>query len=457
MPANASERQPDRRWVELIWVIGLVIAADLWSAHVQHYQVFRLGDADEYFTLAEQLAAGRPVTASAPFASRVLTPWLVATCCPANIQQGFLIVNIIAGGLGAVVLAWWLRRFVGDWRVRVLVTAAYIWEWHGPVRIPYYSPAYVDGLVLVFLPLGLIFVERTAERPSRLNVVSLIALTGVGVLAREIMFLVPVSALLHRGLWERTSGVRRATVLGGPIAAAIAATWIVRRGTHPRVAYSFAEAVGYQLTHKPLFSLGLTWFMTFGPVIAIVLYDWRNAVAFLRRHQHLAAYLVFCAGLAYVGGTDTERLLIWAAPVVYVLIGRAIERNRTVLAGGALASALLIAQLISERVFWGIPDQGSAVTALADIPGMLPKAYSILNRLFVIDDFYWNLWSNFGSRPFHLLLLMLYVAFSAVVVVWMRFRSTDQDRHPAPVTDRFSSFQAPSEAPVRSPSVGRSS
>jgi hypothetical protein len=422
MPAHAAEPQPNRQWVELMWVIGLVIAAGLWSAHVQRYQVFRLWDADEYFALAEQLAAGRPVTASAPYVYRVLTPWLVARCCPADIQHGFLIVNIIAGALGAVVLALWLRRFVTDWRVRVLVTAAYIWEWHGPVRIPYYSPAYVDALLLMFLPLGLIFVERTAERPSRLNVVSLIAITGLGVLAREMMFLVPLSALLHRGLWQRTTGVGRATAIGGPTAAAIAATWIAHRGTDPRVAYSFVAAVGYHLTHKPLFSLVLTWFMTFGPVIAVVLYDWRDAVAFLRHHQHLAAYLIACAGLSYVGGHDTERYLIWAAPVVYVLIGRAIERNRTVLAGGALASALLIAQLISERVFWGIPDPRSTVTALADIPGLMPKAYSILNRLFVIDDFYWNLWSNFGSRPFHLLLLTLYVAFSAGVILSMRHK-----------------------------------
>jgi hypothetical protein len=415
--------QPQRHRGELIWVIGIVIAANLWSAHVQRYQGFRLWDADEYYALAEQLAAGQPVTASAPYVYRVLTPWLVAKCCPTHIQRGFLIVNVIAGALAAVVLALWLRRFVSDWRVRVLVTAAYIWEWHGPVRLPYYSPAYVDALLLMFLPLGLIFVERTAERFNGLNVAALIAITGLGVLAREMMLLVPISALLHRGLWARTRGAGRVVALGGPIAAAAAATWIAHRGTDPRVAYSFLAAVGFQLTHKPLFSLVLSWFMTFGPVIAVVLYDWRDAVAFLRRHQNLAAYLVLCAVLSYVGGTDTERLLSWAAPVVYVLIARAIERNWSVLAGSALAGVLLAAQLISERVFWGIPNPTSSATALTDVPGTLHKVYSVLNRLFVIDEFYWNLWSNFGSRPFHLLLLALYAAFSAVVIVWMTRRA----------------------------------
>jgi hypothetical protein len=32
-----------------------------------------------------------------------------------------------------------------------------------------------------------------------------------------------------------------------------------------------------------------------------------------------------------LGGTDTERILGWAAPVVYVLVGRALEHNRKVL------------------------------------------------------------------------------------------------------------------------------
>jgi hypothetical protein len=421
--AEAAERTSSRRWIDLWWVLGLVVAASLWSAHIQHYQVYRYWDSDEYFTLAEQLAAGRPVTASAPYVYRVLTPWIVAHCCAADIQRGFLIVNIVAGALSAVVLAVWLRRFVTDWRIRVLVTAAYIWEWHAPVRFVYYYPAYVDPLLLLFLPLGLIFVERTAERPTALNIVALIAITGAGVLAREMMLLVPLSALLHRRLWTATRGAARLTVFAGPIAAALIATVVAHRGTVPRVAYSFSEAVLYHLQHKPIFSLALSWFMTFGPVIAIVLYDWRDAVEFLRMHRHLAAYLVACAAFAYVGGHDTERYLIWAAPVVYVLVGRALVRQRAVLRGAALAAALVIAQMVSERVLWGIPDPTRAVTAFSDLSGAVAKTGSILNRLFVIDDFHWNLWSNFGSRPFHLLLLGLYAAFSALVIVWMRSRS----------------------------------
>jgi hypothetical protein len=40
--------------------------------------------------------------------------------------------------------------------------------------------------------------------------------------------------------------------------------------------------------------------------------------------------------------------------------------------------------------------------------------------VFVIDDFHWNLWSNFGSRPFHLVQLAFYLAISATVIALMR-------------------------------------
>jgi hypothetical protein len=428
-PSRAASRPASRApeveggAAEIATVLLTVAVAALWSAHVQHYQVFRLWDSDEYYALAEQLASGAPVTASAPYVYRVLTPWIVAHCCPDHIQRGFLMVNSVAGALGAVVLAIWLRRFVTDWRVRVLVTAAFVFEWHAPVRYVYYNPVYADALLLLFLPLGLIFVERCAERPSMANATTLVAITGMGVLAREMMLLVPFAALLHPGLWRRPRGAVRIIALAGPVAAASAATFVAHRGTHPRVAYSFVEAVTYHLQHKPLFSLVLPWFITFGPVIAIVLYDWRETMRFLRREQYLGAFLVACAVLAYIGGHDTERYLIWSAPVVYVLLGRSIVRHRTALASIGLMTVLVCAQLVSERVFWGIPDPTIEPTSLLGVPTLSGKVASALNRLFVINDFYWNLWSNFGSRTFHIVLLVMYALCSALIIAWMRSRS----------------------------------
>ena len=133
---------------------------------------------------------------------------------------------------------------------------------------------------------------------------------------------------------------------------------------------------------------------------------------------------LLCIALAYVGGHDTERYFFWAMPAVYLLIAQSLERQLPVVSSAAVASMLVAGQLLAERVFWAVPDPGSAVTPLADVGG-LERLYAIANRVFVIDDFHWNLWSNFGSRPFHLVQLAFYLALSAAIVLLMQRRAVD--------------------------------
>src|SRR5215510_3150521 len=126
------------RVVEYACVLVVVLLAAWWSQHIQKYQVFRIADSDEYYIMTEQLAAGTTLTASSPYVYRMLTPWIVARCCPSNIQRGFLVVNVIAAALSAVLLTMWLATYVGDPPVRLLMSAAYVWEWHQPVRFVFY-------------------------------------------------------------------------------------------------------------------------------------------------------------------------------------------------------------------------------------------------------------------------------------------------------------------------------
>src|SRR4029453_16577894 len=67
---------------------------------------------------------------------------------------------------------------------------------------------------------------------------------------------------------------------------------------------------------------------------------------------HLAGFpgqammLALVLGLAGVGGSDTDRFLMWGAPIVLVLIGKAAESVNWASVTGA-AVLLLIAQLLS--------------------------------------------------------------------------------------------------------------
>ncbi len=414
---------------EFACVLLLVAIAGTWAHHTQAYRLNRLWDADEYYKLTEQLAAHTTVTAEAPYAFRVLTPWIVARCCASDITGGFLAVNVIAGVLTALLLVIWLRRFVDDWRIRVAVVAAYAFEWHAPVRYVYYNPVYTDPLFIAALLLGMIFVDRAARSSRWIDISALTLITLLGTLAREVMLLVPVCALFHPALGRGRERAIASLRLLGPLAAAFVALVFARYGTATRGDYSFASAALYHLTHKPVFSALLAWFLTFGTAIVVIVFDWRDAGRFLARNAHLGVFLAACAVLAYFGGHDTERYLIWSMPVVYGLLARAIWRNRAVLDSAWLIATLGWAQAISARVFWAIPNPEARVASLDELPGRASKLYAILNRLFVIDDFHWNLWSNFGSRPFHVALLAIYVAFCAAVLVWMQSRAAQ--RHAA--------------------------
>lgn len=400
--------------------LGIALAAVAWGWLTQSYQVFRLWDSDEYFLIAEQLVAGTTVTAATPFAFRLLTPWVVAQCCPQDIQTGFLLVNLAAGVLTALLLVAWLRPFVARADVRLLMVAIFAFQWQAPLRFAFYYPAYVDPLFQVFMLAGLALAHTLWHRPTMAVGTLYVVATVIGTLAREMMLLVPAAALAGAAI---AGGRHRVALAGWSVAALVAgvATFAAARlGTAPRQGYTFGDAILLHLSNKPIESLALTWLLTFGPVLAVVAYDWRATARFLRERPDLAVLLAGCFGLAYVGGHDTERYLFWAMPVVYLLIGRSLERQRHALSGAAVA-LLVAGQALAARVFWPVPDPETTVTALTDVAGLWARVYAVLNRVFVIDDFHWNLWSNFGSRPFHLVQLAFYGGI-ALAVVWLMRR-----------------------------------
>lgn len=176
------------------------------------------------------------------------------------------------------------------------------------------------------------------------------------------------------------------------------------------------------IQNKPVFTWMLAWFIAFGPVLAVVVYDWRSAWQTLAVRPYLAAYLAAFAVLAHVGGHDTERYLFWSMPVVYLLVAQALERQRVLWTSTYLTAVAVVAQVVSARIFWPIPSPSAAVGQWDEVPAGAPQVYALLNRLFIIDDFHWNLWSNFGSRSFHALLLAVYLVVTIGLILWLHIR-----------------------------------
>lgn len=419
---NHSSSQPLTRYEPaIILLISILVAA--WAQATQSFQVFRYWDSDEYFLMAEQLAAGQTITAAAPYSYRVLTPWIVSQCCSANIQIGFLIVNVAAGVATALLLIHWLRQFTSSEAVRLLVVSGFVLHWIGPIRFPFYYPAYVDPVFQLIVIAALISGEWLRQEPSTRNGVLYALLVVLGTLGREIMLVVPLCALVAAAV-ERRLRAPQVAWQGTALAAGVVTYLAIRWSVDPRPGYSVLTAMAAQLMKKRPESLLLTWFLTFGPSVAVVVYDWRSTQAFLRRRLDLGLLLLSCTVLAYFGGTDTERLMFWSAPVVGMLVAQSIERHRRVVSSAAVAGLLVAGQFLASRILWPIPDPGNAVQALSETNGWAARIYAIANRVFVIDDFHWNLWSYFGSRPFHLVQLAFYLLLSAAVVMLMKRRAT---------------------------------
>jgi len=415
--------------MEMAMAAALFGAITVWSVHMQRvtpWFALDVGDADEYLRMTRQFAAGLPfVQAAGPFVFRIATPWLASFASPAQIEHGlpFYIINLTAAFVAAMLLLVWLRRFVDSPGVRVLLVTLWIAEWHSPARFTFFDPVYVDPLFIVFMLAGLLLVDLHAEHP-RYSIAPVLALVAfIGTLCRESMVIVAV-AFIATAFEPGTARPRRWR--DGAWAVAILLTtalavWLTHAVGFPRGPYSPLSQPILMVRTKPLYTWVLGWFFAFGPaILAMIAIDYARTLAFLRSRPHLAVYLVACVLLSFFGGTDTERIAAWAAPVVYVLAGRAIEQFREVLLRWPLVIVLAVVQLASERLLWPVPPLDYTIRPFSTIDSRWLQLREALNRMIVIDTHYGNLWSFFGSRAWHAVILAFDIVFVTAVVVLVR-------------------------------------
>ena len=401
------------------------VAISLYSARIQKITLTRFGDGDEYFFAAEQRAAHQTIRAEAPYVYRIALPWLVAVTFPDRIEFGFRFYNTAAAAASALLLLFWLRRFGVHPGAAALTTILYIANWIGPARFLYYYPVYVDPPFIALSMAALLVIHGLRQRFSWPWLFVLLAICVAGALVRETMLFAPI-AFLFANVDFGSPGLSRPRVPAAALLIPLAGTLIAVVLCHlmpaePRRILPFIPNVLFLFRTKALFTLVLAPFMTFGAVIALVLYDWRAAVDLIGRHFYLLVFCGGCVATGYLGGHETERYFLWMAPVAYLLIAGGLERHGAALMRSAWVFVLVVgAQALGEHVFFGIPDPSLAVGDWATLRTVGEKTWGAINRLVIVDDFAWNIWSYFGSRPFHALLLGIYIAFSAFLIAYLR-------------------------------------
>ncbi len=84
---------------------------------------------------------------------------------------------------------------------------------------------------------------------------------------------------------------------------------------------------------------------------------------------------------------DTERILGWAAPVVFLLVAVAVGQQMAILRRRPiLTTMLIVVQLASARVFWPIPVGVDDAQTFASLGLEWSSAMAILDKALVMDE-----------------------------------------------------------------------
>jgi len=383
-------------------------------------------DGAAYYAVAEQISHGQAPTAETPFVYRVGTPVLAELLFKNDLLLGFKVVNLLADALITLLLITWLRRFVGDWRVRLGLIAAFVLQLHGPVRFLHFYPVATDHLFIVALLAGMLVLYSARERITWLLVAGVSVITMLGVTVRESgLLLAAIAPFAGNPVPSGFPRLGRAVPLVLPLAIGVAALLAI----HTAVITTNAPAGGgggAWLVPKSPAAYLLGWWTAFGPLLILPFFAWKSTLAFLRQHQFMAVLLGIVAILSSVSSPrlqlelqDTERYLFWAAPVVYVLIGLALEETLAFFARPVLG-LLVAGQMLSERVFWVIPQPG-----VADPSEVFARSNSALLLLTPLGSRveYFDLFPSWLSQSYRLVLLREYVLLALVVIGALYWRS----------------------------------
>jgi hypothetical protein len=285
----------------------------------------------------------------------------------------------------------------------------------------------------VFLIAGLLAVHHAIRHPTPRAIGVFAVVSSIGAAFREVALISGMAFVLQTILrvdmkgrpsflpiasWTDTyrSGLALLPALCGVVCLVL--VHLVVWSTN---SYSFAAAAFDWAYRKSLLTYIHAVFVTYGVLVIVPLFYWKDSFAFLMTYSFMGLFLAIIMVLAWIGGSDTERILYWAMPVVYVLIGRGIERDRAAFRSW-FGLAIVAAQGISQRWFWTLPADPFRFATPSVVLLTIPSS-----RLQYLD-----LFSALGSHKIQALSLVEYLSVSAIVVLWLCRRGTPVSTHELP-------------------------
>ena len=400
--------RPIRPAVEFWVAIAIVVAVQAISFATQEPIAVNGGrgyDGSNYYEVAEQLRAGERPSGPERFVRRIGTPFLAAITGVDDLIAAFRIVNVCAVLISTLLLVAWLRRYLDNLPLRLAVVCIYATHWLQLARFTTFYPVLVDAWSQTFCFAGLVGIAAYEREPSRGKALAISAISLAGVCFREVVLIVPLAFLLARNALPRVHQ-------WVPLALAAAALLAVNAFIVPTDAgFTASEHLLARAASRSPLTYGLGWMVAFGPALFLILFDWRKVVDFLKRHVWMFVYLLGVAAAGWAGSLESERhALNWGAPIVYLLIARAIQHHsRAVTRSGALV-LLVAAQLLVGRLFWDVPQPAEGT--VAGSPAM------VLTPLGPATE-YLDLFPDYLSTALAWSQLLQHVAVGAVILILM--------------------------------------
>jgi hypothetical protein len=344
-------------------------------------------DGVNYYQMAEQITNGEQISTKAPFVSRVGLPNLVAKVYPDNIKSGFLYLNWFFSILNSILLALLLARFINRKWVIYLLVFLYITQWHGYHRFGSFYPVQVDPLAILLILTSLLVLLKRGI--TLLDIILLSVITLLGTFVREIVVIPSVLIIAKAYFYYKKSKFTEALevnliqvnkyLLTLPLLIFLIVYAIVALSVEPTNSHKFYNAAADMLYTKSLFRFFHSWIVAYGAVIILPALFYRQTIDYLKQHKIMATYLAIIIVFSYVGGADTERIAYWGFPVVFILAAKVLDTIELTKANKNFLYALLLIQVVSQRLFSIIPDYPSDCNSTTVLLTPIGNCFPYLN------------------------------------------------------------------------------
>ncbi len=399
-----------------------------------------------YYSITEQIRDGvKPVVGEMPFIRRLGTPFLIARysiITGTDILDAALVINLTGMFITVLMLFFWLKKFLEESWICGLLCFLFMMAWYAPVRYSFFVPLNSDSWGAVWFITAMFILQAIRKsymhKQNRVFLVYVLAYSIViatGNLFREsnaVLCILPffIYNPLNELTWSFKNSMHsdltrffkrifekyfvwQTLVFFIPVIFILLSNMFINRQivVSQLNVYSYVENVLTCVYTKtmPEYLLGI--FIVLGPLVLLVPFYASQYKSLFNEQQELLILLFIALLFGYIGGTDTERILMMSGfPVLLIVIGKSI-RGIYYSSQKWWLYVLCILQMIAFRFFWSLPDH-TVKSGHTPIPffGLMSSHVK-----------YFYLYSHFSNYIINTLMLAEYLIL--FVVTWYVIRN----------------------------------